>query len=162
MPLENRSGVSLPNISDLLHQLEKCQYFTRLDLASGFHQLEIDLKDIQKTAFIDKNGHFEFVRMTFGLKNALSTFQRLNLRIQNERSFVYDIIVYSPTIHEQFSPFRNEIAYLGHSSLKWCKTESFKSICYVELPLTKKQIDIKSFLFLVGYYRRFISKYSSH
>ena len=58
----------LSNISDLLDQLGKCQYFTTFDLASGFHQIEIDSKDIQKTAFTVENGHFEFVRMPFGFE----------------------------------------------------------------------------------------------
>lgn len=65
-----------PNISDLLGQLGKCQCFSTLDVASGFHQIEIDPKDIQKTAFTIENGHFEFVRLPFDLKNAPSIFQR--------------------------------------------------------------------------------------
>ena len=51
----------LPNISDLLDQLGKCQYFSTLDLASGFHQIEINPDDIPKTAFSVDNGHYEFL-----------------------------------------------------------------------------------------------------
>lgn len=51
----------LPNISDILDKLGKCQYFTTLDLASGFHQIEMDKRDIPKTAFLVDNGHYEFI-----------------------------------------------------------------------------------------------------
>jgi hypothetical protein len=58
----------LPNINDILDKLGKCQYFTTLDLASGFHQIEMDPESIPKTAFNVENGHYEYVRMPFGLK----------------------------------------------------------------------------------------------
>ena len=66
----------LPNITDLLDKLEKCQYFTTLDLASGFHQLEMNENDIPKSAFNTENGHLFvlLLRMTFGLKNTPATF----------------------------------------------------------------------------------------
>lgn len=179
----------LPNISDLLDQLGKCQYFTTLDLASGFHQIEIDPKDIQKTAFTVENGHFEFVRMPFGLKNAPSTFQRVMdnilLGIQNERCLVYmdDIIVYSATIHDHLSRLtdvfkrlrnanlkiqpdkceflRKEVAYLGHVITKdGVKPNPSKVDSILNFPQPKNQKDIKSFLGLAGYYRRFISNFA--
>lgn len=64
---------SLPNISNLLDKLGKCQYFTTLDLAFNFHQIEIEPKDIQKTASTIENGHSEFVKLPFSLKDALLT-----------------------------------------------------------------------------------------
>ncbi|CAH2049166.1 unnamed protein product, partial [Iphiclides podalirius] len=96
----------IPNISDVLDKLGRCQYFTTLDLASGFYQVEMLPDDISKTAFSIKHGHFEFLRMPMGLKNSPSTFQRVMdnvLRgLQNEICLVYldDIIVFSTSLQE--------------------------------------------------------------
>jgi len=53
----------MPNIDEILGKLGQCQYFTTIDLAKGFHQIEMDPDSIQKTAFSTKSGHFEYVRM---------------------------------------------------------------------------------------------------
>lgn len=179
----------LPNISDILDQLGKCEYFSTLDLASGFHQIEINPSDISKTAFSVENGHYEFVRMPFGLKNAPSTFQRVMdnilLGIQNERCLVYmdDIIIYSPTIHEHISRLKEvfqrlqkanlkiqpdkceflkkEVAYLGHLiTPEGVKPNPEKVSCIQNFPQPKNPKEIKSFLGLAGYYRRFISNFA--
>lgn len=94
----------IPNISDILDKLGRSLYFTTLDLASGFHQIEMHLKDVGKTAFTVDGGHFEFVRMPFGLKNAPSTFQRIMDNVLKDLigtvCLVYldDIIVYSTSL----------------------------------------------------------------
>lgn len=179
----------LPNITDLLDKLGKCQYFTTLDLASGFHQIEMNESDIQKTAFSTENGHYEFLRMPFGLKNAPATFQRVMdniLRgITNEKCAVYldDIIIYSSSLQEHIvkltevfkrlresnfkiqidkSEFlKKEVAYLGHvvtpDGVK-PNPDKIKAIKHYPIPKTTKEI--KGFLGLLGYYRRFINNFS--
>lgn len=96
----------IPNITDILDKLGRCMYFTTLDLASGFHQVEVEKADIPKTAFSVENGHYEFLRMPFGLKNAPSTFQRVMDNVLREHigviCLVYmdDIIVFSTSLTE--------------------------------------------------------------
>lgn len=179
----------LPNITDLLDKLGKCQYFTTLDLASGFHQIEMERDDIQKTAFNTENGHYEFLRMPFGLKNAPATFQRVMeniLRgIQNEKCLVYldDIIIFSTSLQEHIerltsvfqrlrdsnfkiqldkSEFlRKEVAYLGHVvTPEGVKPNPDKIIAIKNYPIPKTTKEIKGFLGLLGYYRRFINNFA--
>ena len=66
----------LPLIEDCLDALAGCQYFTTLDMASGYYQLEVEEQDRDKTVFVTKYGLFSFKRMLFGLCNAPATFSR--------------------------------------------------------------------------------------
>lgn len=91
----------LPNINDLFDKLGKSMYFSTLDLASGYHQLQVQEEDRQKTAFTTPFGLYEFNRMPFGLKTAPATFQRAMdnvLRgLQGLHCLVYldDVIIFS-------------------------------------------------------------------
>lgn len=83
----------LPNIADVLDKLGRCNYFITLDLASGFHQIEMNPDDIPKTAFNVEQGHFEYVRNTY--KNSPAAFQRTMdniLGLQNKICLVYLMI----------------------------------------------------------------------
>ena len=89
----------LPLLQDCIDALEGCQYFTTLDMASGYYQLEVAQADQDKTAFVTKYGLFSFRRMPFGLCNAPATFSRavsLVLRGLSWRSviaFLDDVVV---------------------------------------------------------------------
>ena len=179
----------LPNINELLDKLGRSQYFSVLDLASGFHQIEIDPKDGPKTAFTVDNGHYEFTRMTFGLKNGPATFQRVMDNILREfigkTCLVYmdDIIVFSTSLQEHIVNLskifeklrttnlkvqidkceflRQEITYLGHLITKdGIKPDSKKISAILDYPLPKTQTEIKGFLGLLGYYRKFIKDFA--
>lgn len=99
-------------------------YFSTLDLASGFHQIEVKDKDISKTAFNVENGHYEFVRMPFGLKNAPSTFQRVMDNVLREHIGVRclvnmdDIIVYSASLQEHMSNLTKIFESLEKANMK--------------------------------------------
>ncbi|KXZ75732.1 Retrovirus-related Pol polyprotein from transposon 17.6-like Protein [Tribolium castaneum] len=109
----------LPNITDIL-----CIYFTTLDLASGFHQVQMNRDDIEKTAFSTENSHYKYLRMPFGLKNAPATFQRVMdniLRgIQNEKCLVYldDIIIFSTSLEEHIVRLKKVFERLRNANFK--------------------------------------------
>lgn len=94
----------LPNIEEILDQLGQSIYFTTLDLAFGFHQIEMNENDKQKTAFTVPSGHYEFNRIPFGLKHSSCTFQRLMNSVlsglQGSDCFVYlnDIVIYANSL----------------------------------------------------------------
>lgn len=81
-------------------------YFTTLDLAKGFYQIEVEEADVYKTAHSVEGGHYEFIRMPFGLKTAPATFQRLMNTIlkeyPNKICLVYldDIVIFSTSLQE--------------------------------------------------------------
>lgn len=179
----------LPNITDILDKLGKCHHFSTLDLASGFHQIEIDEKSIPKTAFNTEQGHFEFVRLPFGLSSAPATFQRvMDIVLKgliNKICVVYldDILIFSTSLEEHLehltlvferlresnlkiqldkSEFiRRDVEFLGHIITPEGIKPNKKKIEAIEnFPLPRTQTQIKSFLGLIGYYRKFISHFS--
>ena len=180
----------LPNITDILDQLGGAKYFTVLDLASGFHQIEVEPADRHKTAFSTPFGHYQFNRMPFGLKNAPATFQRLMDRVltglQGIEMFVYmdDIVIYAKSLKEHNEKLENllgrlktaglvlqpdkcrflckEIGYLGHViSEVGVKPDPKKIEAVSKFPCPKGRKNVKQFLGLAGYYRRFIPDFAS-
>lgn len=112
----------LPNINDILDRLGRAQYFTTLDLASGYHQVEMSPDDIEKTAFSTERGHYEFLRMPFGLKNAPSMFQRLMdsvLRgLNNVLTYLDDVIIFSTSLQEHVDKCRQVFERFRQHNLK--------------------------------------------
>src|ERR1700742_2604749 len=96
----------LPRIDELLEKYRTARWFTSLDLAAGYHQVEMAEEDKEKTAFICSQGLFEYNVMPFGLKNAPGTFQRLMDEILREYIgefvivYLDDIMIYSKNFEE--------------------------------------------------------------
>ena len=179
----------LPRIDDTIDALHGAQFFTTLDLFSGYWQIEIDEPDKHKTAFVCEYGQYEFNRMPFGLTNAPSTFQRLMNRILKpvlyESVLVYldDIIVFSKTVDEHIEHiaavfkilaenglklkakkcdfFKTKIDYLGHVvSSEGVAPDEKKVQSILNYPEPRNQKEVSSFLGLAGYYRKFVRAFA--
>lgn len=114
----------IPNIEDIFSKLGNAQYFSTLDLAKGFHQIPINVEDRHKTAFSTTNGHYEFTRMPFGLKNAPASFQRMMNEVLsdyiNKICVVYldDILIFSTSLQEHIDSLNKIFKRLLDFNLK--------------------------------------------
>ncbi|GJX31523.1 putative reverse transcriptase domain-containing protein [Tanacetum coccineum] len=179
----------LPRIDDLFDQLQGSQFFSKIDLRSGYHQLRVHEDDIPKTAFRTRYGHFEFTVMPFGLTNAPAIFMDLMNRVCRSYLdkfvivFIDDILIYSKTQEEHVEHLRlvlellkkeklyakfskcefwlREVQFLGHVingngiHVDPSKIEAVKNWKAPRTPT-----EVRSFLGLAGYYRRFIENFS--
>ena len=179
----------IPLLEDLLDELGGAAYFSKLDLRAGFHQIRMHPKDVYKTAFKTHAGHYEYLVMPFGLTNAPCTFQGLMNHVFRHvaRKFVLvffdDILVYSPTweqhllhLEEVFAILRQHqlllkpskctfgatvVEYLGHFIYAaGVSTDPGKIKAVEQWPTPTTQKQLRSFLGLANYYRRFIQGYS--
>ncbi|KAL1215373.1 RNA-directed DNA polymerase-like protein [Cardamine amara subsp. amara] len=113
----------LPRIDELLDQLRGATWFSKIDLASGYHQIPIEEVDIRKTAFRSRYGHYEFVVMPFGLTNAPAAFMRLMNSVFQEYLdefviiFIDDILVFSKSLEEHEVHLRVVLAKLREQKL---------------------------------------------
>nr|ACS91357.1 polyprotein [Coix lacryma-jobi] len=179
----------LPRIDLLFDQLVGAKVFSKIDLRSGYHQIKIRPEDIPKTAFTTRYGLYEYLVMSFGLTNAPAHFMYLmNSVFMPELDkfvvvFIDDILVYSKTKEEHAEHLRivltrlrehqlyakfskcafwlEEVQFLGHVlSAKGIAVDPGKvqDILKWKSPTTVHQV--RSFLGMAGYYRRFILGFS--
>ncbi|GKA03367.1 putative reverse transcriptase domain-containing protein [Tanacetum coccineum] len=146
----------LLRINDLFDQFQGSRYFFKIDLLSGYHQLRVHEVDISKTAFRTRYGHFEFTVMPFGLTNALAVFMDLMNRVCKPYLdkfvivFIDDILIYSKSKQEHEVHMNNAI-HVDPSKIEAVK--NWKA------PISPTEIRL--FLGLAGYYRRFIVNFST-
>ncbi|GJU26480.1 reverse transcriptase domain-containing protein [Tanacetum coccineum] len=179
----------LPRIDDLFDQLQGSSIYSKIDLRSGYHQLRVREEDIPKTAFRTRYGHYEFQVMSFGLTNAPAVFMDLMNRVCKPYLdkfvivFIDDILIYSKSKKEHEEHLRqilkllkkeelyakfskcefwiSRVQFLGHVidcrgiHVDPAKIESIKDWASPKTPT-----EIRQFLGLAGYYRRFIEGFS--
>ncbi|GJS66098.1 putative reverse transcriptase domain-containing protein [Tanacetum coccineum] len=153
----------LPKINDLLDQLRGSQFFSKIDLRSGYHQLRVHEHDIPKTAFRTRYGHFEFTIMPFGLTNAPTIFMDLMNRVCRPYLdkfvivFIDDILIYYKTQKEHL----REVQFLGHvinGNGIHVDPSNIEAVKNWKAPRTPTEVH--SFLGFAGYYHKFIENFS--
>ena len=119
----NQDAYLLPRIDATLDSLAGATYFTTLDLASGYWQVEVEEQDKEKTAFSTPKGHFEFNVMPFGLTNAPATFKHLMecvlAGLTEKQCLIYldDIVVFSKSFKGHIERLTNVFQALRQASL---------------------------------------------
>ena len=184
----NLSLISLPKIDKMYANLCGAKIFTTLDLQSGYYHIALDNKSKAKTAFVTPFGKYEFNAVPFGLAQALAYFQQLTSIVLQDCSdfamaYLDDIIIFSQNEQEHLKHieiifkklkkaglklkeskcefFKKEIHYLGHLiSVNGIQPlpKKLDSICNMPKPSSPQEI--KQFLGLTGYYRKFIPRFS--
>ncbi|GBG59283.1 hypothetical protein CBR_g32296 [Chara braunii] len=178
----------LPRIDDQLDAAGGCKVFSKIDLKSSYHQIEVDPSDQHKTAFKTRDGLYQFILMPFGLTNAPATFQCLMdkvLRHQLNRFVVVyldDILIFSKSMEEhvkhregvlqvlkeaqlhlnleKFEFGRDSIIYLGHRlSANGLEPEAIKVEVIRKRPQPANVRELRSFLGLASYYRKLVPKF---
>jgi hypothetical protein len=179
----------LPRINDLFDQLEGASVFSKIDLRSGYFQLKIREHDIPKTAFVTRYGSYEYTVMPFSLTNALSYFMNMMNKVFMEFLnkfvvvFIDDILIYSKSNEEHETHLRaileklrehklyakfskcefwlSEVGFLGHIVTKdGIAVDPTKVTVVTEWEPPKNVGEVRSFLGLAEYYRRFIENFS--
>ena len=179
----------LPRIAESLDALGGARYFSTLDLRSGYWQIEMAADSKEKTAFITHNGLYEFNVLPFGLCNSPATFQRLMTHLMRGLEwstclvYIDDLIIFSRSfddhlqhLEEVFKRLRDanvrlkpskchfvkpEVDYLGHLvSASGLRPNPDKIRAVQQFPTPRNVTDVRSFLGLANYYRRFIKGFA--
>ncbi|WVZ58022.1 LOW QUALITY PROTEIN: hypothetical protein U9M48_008336 [Paspalum notatum var. saurae] len=153
----------LPIIEELFEELVGATWFTTLDLRSGFHQIMMAEEDQYKTAFQTHFGHFEYKVMPYGLTGGPATFQSTmnyilaSLLMKCVVVFIDDILIYSKTWEDHLSHIKQQqLKYLGHIiSAAGVATDPSKIVDVQNWPVPQTAKELRGFLGLAGYYRRF-------
>ncbi|GJR71970.1 putative reverse transcriptase domain-containing protein [Tanacetum coccineum] len=179
----------LLRIDDLFDQLQGSRVYSKIDLRSGYHQLRVHEEDILKTAFRTRYGHYEFQVMPFGLTNAPTIFMDLMNRVCKPYLdrfvivFIDDILIYSKSrkeheghlklilnllkkeeLYAKFSKcefWLSKVQFLGHViDSEGIHVDPAKIEAIKDWASPKTPTEIRQFLGLAGYYRRFIEGFS--
>lgn len=179
----------LPLMDELFDRTQGARFFTSIDLRNGFHQIAIRPEDREKTAFRTRFGHFEYTVLPMGLCNAPGTFMQLmnqtfaDMLDKNVLCFLDDILVFSRTEEEHVQHLRTvltrlreqelyvksskcafmqrEVSFLGHRiGADGLRVAPDKISAVQQWPAPRNATDVRSFLGLAGFYRRFVKDFS--
>jgi RNase H-like domain found in reverse transcriptase/Reverse transcriptase (RNA-dependent DNA polymerase)/Integrase zinc binding domain/Chromo (CHRromatin Organisation MOdifier) domain len=179
----------LPLMDELFDRTQGARFFTSIDLRNGFHQIAIRPEDREKTAFRTRFGHFEYTVLPMGLCNAPGTFMQLmnqtfaDLLDKHVLCFLDDILIFSRTEEEHLRHLRTvltrlrdqelyvkpskcafmqrEVAFLGHRiGADGLRVAPDKISAVQQWPQPRSVTDVRSFLGLANFYRRFVRDYS--
>ena len=177
----------MPDPEEIFAKIGQSKYFTKVDLCKGYWQIPIRDEDKDLTSFVTPDGLFRFKVMPFGLSNAAATFNRMMrvlLRdLKDTDSFIDDILIHSVTWEEHLLSLRcllerlrsanlnakpskcfvgfRSLDFLGHSvgnGVMRPNDDKLEAIKNAPRPETKKQV--RSFLGLIGYYRKFVPNFA--
>lgn len=183
-----KSKYPVPVIDELLDELSSAQWFSKLDLPAGYHQIRLASDEEHKTVFQTHGGHYEYKVMSFGLVGAPATFQKAmndtlkTLLRKCTIVFFDDILVYNPTLEQHLvdlaavlqllqthqwqvklskcSFAQHELSYLGHViSAQGVSTEDSKISIIRQWPVPQNVKELRSFLGMDGYYRKFVQHF---
>ena len=178
----------LPRIDDLLDRMGGCRFFSTLDLKSAFWQIPIASRSQELTAFVCQGQLYEYAKTPFGLKTSPAVFQR-NMELVVEglsefaSAYLDDLIVYSVSKEDHLKHiedvlqrlvkhnlqvklskcrfFTTEVAFLGHTvSAAGIAVSQKKVRAIVEMRPPTNVKELRSFLGMANYYRRFVENYS--
>jgi len=183
-----RDSFLMPLVEDVIDQLGNSAWFTALDLQSGFWQIRMALEDVKKTALITKTGLYDWTVMPFGLKKTTSTFTRTMFEVFKDfgskflKVFVDDLNVHSGSWVEHLQHLdmvlcklrevnlklnakkccftAKSITFLGHVvSENGTRPNPGKVEAVLHFPQPRTVTNIRLFLGLTGYYRKYIKGY---
>jgi hypothetical protein len=184
-----KNRTPLPRIEELLDIISGSTIFSKLDLAQGYHQMRVAEEDVPKTAFRTRYGLYEFLVLPFGLTNAPGAFVTMMNRVlapyldQFVVVFIDDILIFSKSEDEHLQHLETvlrtlkeqqlylklskcrfglqEVEFLGHVvSAEGIKVDQAKTATVRDWPRPTCAQDVRQFLGLAGYYRKFVHRYS--
>ena len=177
----------LPRMDELFDRLKGARCFSKLDLRTGFHQIPVAEVDRHKTAFRTSSGLYEFCVLAMGLCGAPGTFQQLMHELFGDLAYVVvfldDILIFSCSVDEHRAHltevyrrlrlhrlyakrskcdlFQSEVEFLGHHvGVDGLRIMEDKLQAVVEWPVPTNVREVRAFLGLIGFYRRFIRDFS--
>ena len=184
-----KDSYPLPHIQDTLDTLHGNNLFITLDLLNGYHQIKVEESSREKTAFTTHIGLLQYIRSTFGLTNAPASLQRLLEHVLRDYIgkfvilYIDDILIFSASFDNHLSHVaqvlqtlreaylkvriskcqfaRNSVEFLGHLIIPERFGPNKRNIeAVTSFPTPAKIKDVRAFLGLCNYYRRFIKNYS--